>query len=130
MEKHRPFGVTLLAFLALLAMLAAVYHALQMLGLLPYTFGEVKFYTPEASWIGALMWGLLAAIYLWVFWLLWKVKAEGWLFAVVLSTLNLVLAALSILGASDFQAMLPAILLNGLILVYCLLPGVREAFGT
>lgn len=130
MEKQRPFGVTLLAILALLAMLVAIYHALQMLGILPFTFGEMQFFRPEASWIAALMWGVLALIYLWVFTLLWHVKPEGWLFVVVVATLNLILAALSILGASTFSALLPAIIFNGLILLYSLLPSTRAAFGT
>jgi hypothetical protein len=130
MEKQRPFGVTLLAILALLAMLAAVYHALQMLGILPFTFGEMKFFAPEASWISALLWGILAAIYIWVFTLLWNVKPEGWLFVVVVAALNLIMAALSILGASTFGALLPSIIFNALVLLYCLLPSTRAAFGT
>jgi hypothetical protein len=51
------------------------------------------------------------------------------MFAIVLSGLNLVLALLSLLGASTLEALLPAILLNGAILLYCLTPGVRRAFG-
>ena len=130
MDKHRPFGVTLLALLALLASLVAIYYALQMLGILPFTFGNVEFFTPDAQWMGALLWGIMAAIYLWVFWLLWHVKAEGWIFAVVVATLNLIMAALSIIGSSTFSAMLPAIIVDGIILIYCLLPSTRAAFGT
>jgi hypothetical protein len=56
------------------------------------------------------------------------VQPQALIFVTVLAGINLVLALLSILGASTFQALLPAILLNGIILLYCLTPGVRQAF--
>jgi len=125
----RPFGVTLLAILAGIAALLAVIHTLQMLHLLPFNlFGELRFW--NFSLIGALMWGLLAAIYIWLVKMLWNVNPQGWLFMVILSVLNLILAFVSILGASDWQAVAPTILVNGLILIYCLLPGTKAAFGT
>jgi hypothetical protein len=40
------------------------------------------------------------------------------------------LALLSWLGASDFQAVLPALLLSGVILLYGLSQRARRAFGT
>ena len=89
--------------------------------------GPVTFFTFDL--LGALCWGVLTAIYIWVLLMLWNVKPQAWLFVLVVAGINLFLAFLSILGASSFQAMLPAILINGLILVYCLLPGTKQAFG-
>jgi hypothetical protein len=62
--------------------------------------------------------------------MLWNLDPQGWLFTAALSTLNLIFAVISIIGQSTWQAMLPALIINGLILIYCLLPGTREAFGT
>ena len=72
---------------------------------------------------------MMAAIYIWVARMLWNLDPQGWLFVAVLSTLNLIIALISILGNSTWEAMLPAILINGLILIYCLLPGTKAAFG-
>ena len=128
MTNKRPFGVTLLAILAGIAALFAVIHTLQMLHLLPHFLGPVTFWSFDL--LGALMWGLLAAIYIWLVKMLWSVNPQAWLFMVVLSTLNLILAFVSILGQSTWQAVAPTILINGLILIYCLLPGTKAAFGT
>lgn len=128
MEKHRPFGVTLLALLAGAGALVNVWHTLQMLHLLPVKIGESRFFTFDI--VGAILFGLLALIYIWVFLRLWNVDPQGWLFVTVLAMLNLILAFVSILGQSTFSAMLPSLLLNGFILLYCLLPGTRQAFGT
>lgn len=129
MTKKRPFGVTLLALLAGAAFLVAVVHTLQMLHLFPISgpFGEAHFFTFDL--LGALLWGMMAAIYLWVFRMLWNLDPQGWLFVVVLAVLNLVLAVLSIFGDSTWQSMMPALLINGLILLYGVLPGTKAAFN-
>lgn len=128
MAKHRPFGITLLAILALVAVVVAIWRALQALGVAPITIGTMSFFVPEASWINAILWGLLALIYLWVFRMLWQVNPQGWLFVTVISILNLTLAVIDILGGSTFDAMLPVLVVNGLILIYCLVPGTKAAF--
>ena len=127
MQKHRPFGVTLLAILALLGAAAAGIHTLQMLHLWPINFGPVKFFTFDL--FGALMWGILVLIYLWVFRMLWAVDPQGWLFVTVIAVLNLIMDGLSILGQSSWQALWPSILINAIILIYALLPGTKAAFG-
>lgn len=125
--KSRPFGVTLLAILSVIAAVVAVFHTLQMLHLLPVWLGPLRFFTLNI--LGAILWGLLALIYLWVARMLWKVDPQGWLFVTVLSTLNLVLDLVSWLGGTPWQALLPSVLINGIILIYANLPGVRRAFG-
>jgi hypothetical protein len=127
MAKNRPFVITLLAILVIFAFAQAAIMTLQMLHLLPVWIGPVHFWTFD-FW-GALMWGILAIIYLWLFVMLWNVQPQAWLFLVILSGLNLILAFLSILGSSNWEAMMPAIVINGLILIYCLLPSTKEAFS-
>lgn len=129
MTKKRPFGVTLLALLAGIAAVVAIIHTLQMLHLFPISgpFGEAHFFTFDV--LGALLWGLMAAIYLWVFRMLWNLDPQGWLFVVVVAMFNLILAVLSIFGDSTWQSMMPAFLINGLVLIYGMLPGTKAAFN-
>lgn len=129
MTKKRPFVVTLLALLAGAAFVVAVIHTLQMLHLFPISgpFGQAHFFAFDL--LGALLWGVMAAIYLWVFRMLWRLDPQGWLFLVFIAVLNLIMAGLSILGASNWQAMLPALLVNGLVLLYGMLPGTKAAFS-
>jgi len=126
MARDRPFVITLLAIFALLGAAQAFFVTLQMLHLLPINIGPMHFWTFD-FW-GALMWGILFLVYMWVFRMLWNVDPQGWLFLVIISGLNLMLAFLSVLGGSSWEAMSAAILINGLILVYCLLPGTKKAF--
>ena len=128
MSRKRPFGVTVLAILAALAAILAIYHTIQMLGLLPIKgplglFGFFNF-----NLFGAMMWGLLAFIYIWVVRMLWSLDPRGWLFVVALSALNLIFAVISIIGSSSWQALAPAVVVNGLIFIYGMLPGTKAAF--
>lgn len=126
MVRERPLGITILAILALLGAAWALVATLQMLHILPVFVGQIHFWTFD-FW-GALLWGILFLIYLWVFRMLWNVDPQGWLFLVIISGLNLILAFLYILGGSSWDAMSAAILINGVILIYCLLPSTKRAF--
>lgn len=126
MSKKRPIGVTILAILAGLSAIIAIIHTLQMLYLWPIWIGPVRFFT--FSLIGALLWGIMAAIWIWLVRGLWDLDPQAWSFVVILSILNLILALFSVLGDSSFTAMLPTIAINGIILIYALLPGTRNAF--
>jgi hypothetical protein len=115
-----------LAILAVVAALIAAYHTLQYLHLLPFWIGPVAFFGFDP--LGAILWGINTVIYLWVASMLWNMNPSGWLFVVFIAAWDLILAVLSIIGQSTFSAMLPAILINGVVLLYCLWPRTREAF--
>jgi hypothetical protein len=127
MSKKRPLGITILVLLVGLAAIIAVYHTLQFLHLLPFSLGPIRFFAFDL--FGALLWGVNAAILIWLVYSLWNLNPQGWLFVVVMAVLNLILAFVSILGQSTFMALLPAILINVLILIYCMSPGVKAAFA-
>ena len=125
--KERPIGVTILAFLAILGAINAFIYTLQMLHLLPTVIGPVAFY--QFSLIGAIFWGFLAFIWLGVFGMLMAMHPQGWMFMVLISGFSLLFGILSVLGASSWEAMAPMLIISGLVLLYCLLPGTKKAFG-
>jgi hypothetical protein len=128
--KERPMGVTILGILALLGAIAAGIHTLQLLHLWPIKLAgtDFRFFTFDL-W-GAIMWAIMLAIWIWLFRRLWAVDPQAWLFLVVLAVLNLILAIVSIIGQMAWQDMLYSIVINGIVLIYCLLPGTKKAFGT
>ena len=127
MAKERPIGVTILAFLAILGAVNALIYTLQMLHLLPTYLGPIAFY--QFSLIGAFFWGLLFFIWLAVFRMLWEVQPQGWMFMVLIAIFNLIYGIICVLGGSSWEAMAPIIIISGLVLIYCLLPGTKQAFG-
>jgi hypothetical protein len=127
-NQKRPFGVVLLAILAGLAAVVAAWHTLQFLGIVPVTLGRLQFYGVDL--LGAALWGLTVAVWVWAVVNLWRLNPQALLFVTLLAGWNLILALLSWLGASDFQAVLPALLLNGIILLYSLSQRTNQAFRT
>lgn len=128
MERERPLGVTVLAILAGIAAVIAAYHALQFLGVFRFNFGPVSF--RNFNLFSALMYGLLVWVYVWLVQMLWRVDPSAWLFLVVITIFNLILDFLAMIGAGTGVEYGWSIFLNGIILIYCMLPGVRAAFGT
>src|SRR2546421_7069002 len=124
--KQRPVGVTILAILAGVAAVLAAINALQFLGILPFFVGPVAFRT--FSFWYALMWGLMVWVYIWLVQILWRVEPAAWLFLVIVTLFELTLDFIAMLGASTWQDVSVSFLVNGIILLYVMLPGVRNAF--
>lgn len=124
----RPIGATILAILAGIAAFLAAVHTLQSLGILPFFIGPFSF--RAFSFFNALMWGLMVWVWCWLVQMLWKVDPGAWLFLVVITTFNLILNFTVMLGSASWSDVNVSFLVNAVILIYCMLPGVRSAFGT
>ena len=126
--KERPLGVTILAILAAVAAVLAAIHTLQFLGIIPFFIGSVPLRT--FNFFYAIMWALLVWVYIWLVQMLWRVDPSAWLFLVFITSFNIILDFVAMLGKSSWQDVSVSFIVNGIILIYCMLPGVRNAFGT
>jgi hypothetical protein len=125
--KKRPFGVTLLAIFAGIAGVLAAIHALQALGIFPYLIGPFTVKTGFNFW-GFLMWALMVYVYVWLVMMLWQMNKTAWLFLAVITVFNLILDFTYMLGAATWSDVNVSFIVNALILIYVMLPGVRSAF--
>jgi hypothetical protein len=123
----RPLGATILAILAGLAAVLAGIHALQALGIFPYFIGEFKVHA--FSFWSFLMWILMVWVWVWLVKMLWDVDPQAWLFLAVITVFNLILDFTVMLGAGEWSDVSLSFILNSIILIYIMLPGVRKAFG-
>jgi hypothetical protein len=128
--KERPVVVTILAILAGIAAVLAAIHSLQFLGIFPFVVGPSGYTVHFFSFWYALMYGLLVWVYIWLTMALWRVEPGAWIFLVIVTLFYLSIDLLQMIGASTWRDVSFSILFNGIILLYCMLPGVRTAFGT
>ncbi len=76
------------------------------------------------------MYGLLFWVYIWLTMALWRVEPGAWMFLVIVTMFYLILDALMLIGVSTWADVGVSVVLNAIILLYCMLPGVRSAFAT
>jgi len=126
--KKRPFGVTVLAILAGIAAVLAGIHALQSLGILGISIGPFKVHAFNL-W-SFMMWALMVWVWFWVAQMLWRVDKQAWLFLAVITVFNLILDFTVMLGQGQWSDVSLSFILNAIILIYVMLPGVKRAFGT
>ncbi len=127
--RKRPIGVTILAILAGIAAVIAAVHALQFLGIIPFVIGPSGYGFHFYNFWYALMYGLLVWVYIWLTMMLWRVQPDAWMFLVIVTMFYLILDVFMLIGATKWQDVSVSIIVNAVILLYCMLPGVRAAFG-
>jgi hypothetical protein len=125
--SKQPVGVTILGVLAAVAAGVSLYHALQFLGVLPAMLGPFQFF--GQNFLGAMVFGFNALLWAVIAWGLLSLKPWAWLFTIVVAVLGLLSAVFGLLGGSEFSAMLPALVIDAIILIYCMSSGVKQAFG-
>ena len=123
-------GVTILAILAGIAAVIAAVHAIQFLGIFPFLVGPSGYKVHYFSFWYALMWGIMVWIYAWLVQSLWRVEPQAWMFLVIVTIFELILGFISMLGASTWQDVSASMIVCLIILLYCMLPDVKRAFGT
>jgi hypothetical protein len=124
----RPLGATILAVLAGVALLLAIVHLLQALGILPYFVGPVAFHDFSLWYV--LLWGLMIWVWLWVIEALWTVRPEAWLFLLIVSGFNLMFDFITMAFSSTTTTDLTAsFILSGIIFGYALLPSTKRGFN-
>ena len=125
---NRPIAVIILAILAIIAGVVAAVDVFRYLGFLPIVaLGELGFF--GVSWLGAIMSAIVAYIWFWAAKMLLTLDPRGWSFTASIATIYLVFDFIAILGGTPWQAMLPSLIVTGLALILCLLPGTKAAFG-
>ena len=127
--RERPIGVTILAILSGFFAFMAILATLNWLGLVPW-FGPGPAIRTFNIWY-ALMYGLLAWVYIWLTKMLWEVRQEAWLFLAVITIFNLILDFFTIVTSNmpTTDRTTVSIVLNTLVLIYIMLPGTQRAFG-
>jgi len=126
-SAERPLGVSILAILAGILAVINVIITLRFLGFFPW-LGQLDIRIFNLWY--ALLYGLLAYIWFWVAQMLWRVDRQGWIFLLIITVFNLLMSFTTMLTGGAWYDNNIAVLLNVLILIYIMLPGVRRAFGT
>ena len=90
-------------------------------------FGSFQLHT--ANWWYAFMYAILVWIYIWLVKMLWDVQYQAWLFLAVITVFDLILYFIELVtsNVASGEVAFP-LLVNGLILIYIMLPGVRQTF--
>jgi len=62
--------------------------------------------------------------------MLWRIEPQAWVFLVIVTMFYLILDFFSLFGTNTWEDVAVSVIVNAIILLYCMLPGVRSAFGT
>ena len=60
--------------------------------------------------------------------MLWRVDKQAWLFLAVITVFNLILDFTVMLGSATWSDVSVSFIVNAIILIYVMLPGVKRAF--
>jgi len=121
----RPIGVTILAIFAVLLAFLNSIAALRFLGFLP-SLGPIEGRIFNLWY--ALLYGLLAYIWVWLAQMLLQVDKEAWIFLAVITVFNLCIDFVLLVTGGSWYDVNISVIVSVILLIYIMLPGVRRAF--
>jgi hypothetical protein len=127
MVIHRPNIVIMLAFLAGLATAIAGYKLLIYLGIMPPSLGALYLFGTNS--VGALATGIKMVAFAAATYGLWTMRPWGWLLTLIVVIYSLFLELFELIGGSGAATVFGGALIEVLILLSLLSPGVRNAFA-
>jgi hypothetical protein len=126
--RSRPIGVIILASLAAIALILAVFHFAQALGIVPYFIGPISVHGFNIWYV--LMWGLMIWVWWWAFQALLNLDPSAWLFLLIVSGWNILFDFLTMISSSQTYTDLSfSFVLNLVIFAYVLMPGTKRSFA-
>jgi hypothetical protein len=129
-ETHRNWVIWVFFFLAVFAAIGAFLDAARYMGWISVgSIGSIDFFLEDANWLGGFFAGLLGFIWIAIAGWLWSSDPRGWMFVVILASLNLFFVLINLIGSATFENIWPSLAINGAILILAFLPGTKKAFG-
>jgi hypothetical protein len=125
MSMERPIGVTILTIVAVILAFLNCIVMLRFLGFLPF-LGPINVRIFNLWY--ALLYGLMAYIWAWLAQMLWQVDSQAWMFLAVITIFNLCIDFVLLVTGGSWYDVNISVIMNALILIYIMLPGVRGAF--
>jgi hypothetical protein len=122
---ERPIGVTILTLVAVILAFLNCIVMLRFLGFLPF-LGPINVRIFNLWY--ALLYGLMAYIWAWLAQMLWQVDSQAWMFLAVITIFNLCIDFVLLVTGGSWYDVNISVIMNALILIYIMLPGVRGAF--
>jgi hypothetical protein len=123
---ERPIGVTILTIVAVILAFLNCIVMLRFLGFLPF-LGPINVRIFNLWY--ALLYGLMAYIWAWLAQMLWQVDSQAWMFLAVITIFNLCIDFVLLVTGGSWYDVNISVIMNALILIYIMLPGVRGAFA-
>jgi hypothetical protein len=120
----RTAAIVILSVLAVVAGIAAVIDVLRYM---EWLFSPLSFLGSPV--LGAILSGLVAAIWFGTAVRIWNLDPQGWLFMVAIAAIYLIFDVISLIAGTPIELLMPSIFISGLALILGLLPSTKEEFG-
>jgi predicted flap endonuclease-1-like 5' DNA nuclease len=125
MTKSRPLSITILAIIVGISALLATIDAFLYLRYLSNSIKptQISYY----ALLGFINWAVMAVVFGGLVYGLWKMKIDSTYLVAGFAGLAILIALVQVYATKSWVYVVPTIVINAIIAVYCLVPGVKRA---